>query len=138
MGLIEKSDHDRINKVLPVCEIAIKLCGNLIDFSYLLFEKSRACLICHSCKVDILLFKIGFDIDLLTILVHCHIFCLFVILASLPMQMLQCPFFLFFFSGTDGTVSCMASYFVCNGIFSGILSRAGNINVRPHESPSTV
>lgn len=97
MGLIEKSDHDRINKVLPVCEMAIKLCGNLIDFSYLLFEKSRACLICHSCKVDILLFKIGFDIDLLTILVHCHIFCLFVILASLPMQMLQCPFFLFFF-----------------------------------------
>lgn len=56
MGLIEKSDHDRINKVLPVCEMAIKLCG------------------------------------------------------------------------TDGTVSCMASYFVCNGIFSGILSRAGNIN----------
>ncbi|OAY38893.1 serine carboxypeptidase-like [Manihot esculenta] len=56
MDLIKKSDYDRINRVLPVCELAIKLCG------------------------------------------------------------------------TDGTVSCMASYFVCNGIFSGILSRAGNIN----------
>ncbi|PON48841.1 Serine carboxypeptidase-like [Trema orientale] len=30
--------------------------------------------------------------------------------------------------GTDGTVSCMASYFVCNLVFSSILARAGNIN----------
>lgn len=35
-------------------------------------------------------------------------------------------------SGTDGTVSCMASYFVCNIIFSSIIARAGNINVRTH------
>ncbi|CAN4114995.1 unnamed protein product [Withania somnifera] len=27
MGLISKSDHDRINKLLPVCEVAINLCG---------------------------------------------------------------------------------------------------------------
>ncbi|KAJ4834644.1 Serine carboxypeptidase-like 49 [Turnera subulata] len=56
MGLIKQSEHDRINKILPVCEMAIKLCG------------------------------------------------------------------------TDGTVSCMASYFVCNTIFSSILAVAGNIN----------
>ncbi|KAH0979965.1 hypothetical protein GBA52_007142 [Prunus armeniaca] len=55
-GIITKTDHDRINKVLPVCEMAIKLCG------------------------------------------------------------------------TDGTVSCVASYFVCNTIFSSILARAGNLN----------
>ncbi|XP_071709904.1 serine carboxypeptidase-like [Rutidosis leptorrhynchoides] len=30
--------------------------------------------------------------------------------------------------GTDGTVSCMAAYLVCNGIFSSIISKAGNIN----------
>ncbi|KRX11835.1 Serine carboxypeptidase-like 49 [Trichinella nelsoni] len=30
--------------------------------------------------------------------------------------------------GTDGTVSCMASYFVCNTIFSSIIARAGNVN----------
>lgn len=29
MGIIKKSDHDRINKVVPVCEMAIKLCGNV-------------------------------------------------------------------------------------------------------------
>ncbi|TYI31599.1 hypothetical protein ES332_A05G462200v1 [Gossypium tomentosum] len=31
---------------------------------------------------------------------------------------------------TDGTVSCMASYFVCNTILSSIIARAGGINVR--------
>ncbi|XP_059456068.1 serine carboxypeptidase-like [Corylus avellana] len=56
MGIITKSAHDRINKVVPVCETAIKLCG------------------------------------------------------------------------TDGTISCMASYFVCNTIFSSIMALAGNIN----------
>ncbi|GMN50992.1 hypothetical protein TIFTF001_020143 [Ficus carica] len=56
MGIIKKSDYDRINKVVGPCEVAIKLCG------------------------------------------------------------------------TDGTVSCMASYFVCNIIFSSIIARAGNIN----------
>ncbi|CAI0410932.1 unnamed protein product [Linum tenue] len=30
--------------------------------------------------------------------------------------------------GTDGTVSCMASYYVCNGIFNSIMSAAGTIN----------
>ncbi|KAJ6311487.1 hypothetical protein OIU77_013281 [Salix suchowensis] len=56
MGIIKQAEHDRINKIVPVCELAIKLCG------------------------------------------------------------------------TDGTVSCMASYLVCNTIFSSILSVAGNIN----------
>lgn len=56
MGIIAKSDHDRINKVLPVCETAIKLCG------------------------------------------------------------------------TDGTISCLASYLVCNAIFSSIMAHAGDMN----------
>nr|APR64442.1 Serine carboxypeptidase precursor family protein [Populus tomentosa] len=56
MGIIKQAEHDRINKIVPVCEVAIKLCG------------------------------------------------------------------------TDGTVSCLASYLVCNTIFSSILSVAGNIN----------
>lgn len=42
MDLIKKSDYDRINRVLPVCELAIKLCGNPINFSYLPSEKSLA------------------------------------------------------------------------------------------------
>nr|XP_016462989.1 PREDICTED: serine carboxypeptidase-like [Nicotiana tabacum] len=53
MGLISKSDHDRINKILPVCEVAINLCG------------------------------------------------------------------------TDGKISCLAAYFVCNSIFSAVRARAG-------------
>ncbi|KAL5733552.1 hypothetical protein ACOSP7_032897 [Xanthoceras sorbifolium] len=56
MGLIKKSEYDRISKVIPVCETAIKICG------------------------------------------------------------------------TDGTLSCMASYFVCNAIFSSIMAHAGDIN----------
>ncbi|KAL2525887.1 Serine carboxypeptidase-like 49 [Abeliophyllum distichum] len=56
MGIITQSDHDRINKVLPLCESAIKLCG------------------------------------------------------------------------TDGTISCMAAYFVCNTIFSSIIARVGDMN----------
>lgn len=31
MGLITKSEYNRINKVIPVCEMAIKLCGNVIS-----------------------------------------------------------------------------------------------------------
>ena len=34
------------------------------------------------------------------------------------------------FSGTDGTISCLASYLVCNAIFSSIMAHAGDINVR--------
>ncbi|XP_047310431.1 serine carboxypeptidase-like [Impatiens glandulifera] len=56
MGIIQKSDYNRIKKVIPVCEMAIKLCG------------------------------------------------------------------------TEGTVSCLASYYVCNTIFSSIMNIAGNIN----------
>ncbi|CAI0410931.1 unnamed protein product [Linum tenue] len=36
--------------------------------------------------------------------------------------------------GTDGTVSCMASYYVCNGIFNSIMSAAGTINNAVRES----
>ena len=32
MGIIQKPDYDRINKVLPVCEMAIRLCGNFLFF----------------------------------------------------------------------------------------------------------
>ena len=39
-------------------------------------------------------------------------------------------------SGTDGTISCMASYFVCNTIFSSIMAIAGDTNVRMHINPS--
>ncbi|GAB4854991.1 Serine carboxypeptidase-like 49 [Ancistrocladus abbreviatus] len=56
MGLIKKTSHDHINKIVPVCETAIKLCG------------------------------------------------------------------------TDGTLSCMAAYFVCNSIFSSIMALAGDAN----------
>ncbi|CAN1339471.1 Serine carboxypeptidase-like 49 [Linum perenne] len=61
-GIIKESQYKLINKVVPVCELAIKLCG------------------------------------------------------------------------TDGTVSCMASYFVCNGIFTAIMAIAGNINKNVRES----
>lgn len=27
-GIITQTEHDRINKVLPLCETAVKLCGN--------------------------------------------------------------------------------------------------------------
>ena len=37
MGMIEKTDYDRINKVLPVCEMAIKLCGNFFFFFFFFF-----------------------------------------------------------------------------------------------------
>ncbi|KAL6586445.1 Serine carboxypeptidase-like 49 [Orobanche minor] len=56
MGILTQPEHDRINKVLPLCETAIKLCG------------------------------------------------------------------------TDGTISCMAAYFVCNTIFSSIIAHAGDVN----------
>ncbi|KAL8166587.1 hypothetical protein V2J09_008086 [Rumex salicifolius] len=56
MGLIKESEYNRINKIVPVCEMGIKLCG------------------------------------------------------------------------TDGTLSCIASYFVCNTIFSSIMALAGNTN----------
>ena len=31
MGIIKQAEHDRINKIVPVCETAIKLCGNVIS-----------------------------------------------------------------------------------------------------------
>lgn len=30
MGLVKRSEYDRINKMLPACEQAIKNCGNLL------------------------------------------------------------------------------------------------------------
>ncbi|XP_031102353.1 serine carboxypeptidase-like [Ipomoea triloba] len=56
MGIISESDRQRINKVVPLCEAAIKLCG------------------------------------------------------------------------TNGTISCVAAYVVCNALFNSIMARAGNIN----------
>jgi serine carboxypeptidase-like clade 4 len=29
MGIIKQAEHDRINKIVPACEVAIKLCGNV-------------------------------------------------------------------------------------------------------------
>lgn len=34
------------------------------------------------------------------------------------------------FTGTDGTLSCMTSYYVCNAIFTSIMLHAGDMNVR--------
>lgn len=31
MGIIKESDYKRINKVYPACELAIKLCGNVLN-----------------------------------------------------------------------------------------------------------
>uniref|UniRef100_M4EZ67 Exocyst complex component Sec8 n=1 Tax=Brassica campestris TaxID=3711 RepID=M4EZ67_BRACM len=56
MGLITQSEHDRLKKIVPLCELSIKLCG------------------------------------------------------------------------TDGTVSCLASYLVCNTLFSGVINHAGGVN----------
>ncbi|XP_010486643.1 PREDICTED: serine carboxypeptidase-like 49 [Camelina sativa] len=56
MGLITQKEHDRLEKIVPLCELSIKLCG------------------------------------------------------------------------TDGTTSCLASYLVCNALFSGVLSHAGGVN----------
>ncbi|CAN6992108.1 unnamed protein product [Brassica rapa subsp. trilocularis] len=56
MGLITQSEHDRLKKIVPLCELSIKLCG------------------------------------------------------------------------ADGTVSCLASYLVCNTLFSGVINHAGGVN----------
>lgn len=56
MGLIKQADYNRIIKIVPICEMGIKLCG------------------------------------------------------------------------TSGTISCVASYFVCNTIFGSIMALAGNVN----------
>ncbi|KAF2318483.1 hypothetical protein GH714_008203 [Hevea brasiliensis] len=48
MGLIKKSDYDLFNKVLPVCEMGIKLCGNLINFSYLPLENPWPASFCQA------------------------------------------------------------------------------------------
>lgn len=37
MGIIEKADYDRINKALPMCEMAIRLCGNFFLFFFVYF-----------------------------------------------------------------------------------------------------
>lgn len=29
MGIIEESEYQKINKIVPACELAIKLCGTL-------------------------------------------------------------------------------------------------------------
>ncbi|MBA0634293.1 hypothetical protein Gotri_011068 [Gossypium trilobum] len=88
MGVIKKSDHDRINKLVPVCEMAIKLCGNFAS------ERALSCLE-HSLMLALLFQTYSLDIAV---------------------------------DSTDGTISCMASYFVCNNIFNGIMALAGDTN----------
>ena len=107
MGIITKTAYNRINKVLPLCETAIKLCGKFAYYSW------------------------KFDTVLIFLLVHWGhsagwqllLFCVFFFFP-------YAPWLLFYFSGTDGTISCVASYFVCNTIFSSIMALAGDTNVR--------
>ena len=33
MGLITQSEHDRLKKIVPLCELSIKLCGTSPNFS---------------------------------------------------------------------------------------------------------
>ncbi|KAG5398907.1 hypothetical protein IGI04_020721 [Brassica rapa subsp. trilocularis] len=56
MGLITQAEHDRLTKIVPLCELSIKICG------------------------------------------------------------------------TDGTTSCLASYLVCNTLFSGVINHAHGVN----------
>ncbi|KAL1187819.1 Serine carboxypeptidase-like 49 [Cardamine amara subsp. amara] len=56
MGLITQKEHARLEKIVPLCELSVKLCG------------------------------------------------------------------------TEGTVSCLASYLVCNALFTGVMSHAGGVN----------
>lgn len=127
MGIIKKSQYDRINKVLPVCETAIKLCGNL------------AFLICtYFCYVEgepFLSFFIlsqvgsymGFVFQNMSVIKSGFI-------SVVVLKLNICS--VFSFSGTDGTISCVASYFVCNSIFSSIMAIAGDVNViQPTNSP---
>lgn len=46
MGIIEKPDYERINKVLPVCEVAINLCGNFFFLLVFVFVLSFSHSIC--------------------------------------------------------------------------------------------
>lgn len=34
MGLITKAEHDRLEKIVPLCELSIKLCGTSSLFYY--------------------------------------------------------------------------------------------------------
>lgn len=89
MGIIKESQYKRINIILPVCEAAIKLCGNDLSLTH------------TDTQIDTWTWYKSFSALLL---------------------------------GTDGTISCMAAYVVCNAIFSSIISIAGNINVRISDS----
>lgn len=97
MDIISKAAYNRINKVLPVCETAIKLCGK---FAY---------------ETGPLSPFLGRDQ---------------MVGWLLSLFWLSTFLFFSFYPGTDGTVSCVASYFVCNTIFSSIIALAGGINVR--------
>ena len=58
------------------------------------------------------------------------IICLEWLYHSVAMLLVSLNIFPSLVSGTDGTLSCMAAYFVCNTIFSSIISHAGDVNVR--------
>ena len=87
MGLITQAEHDRLEKIVPLCELSIKLCGTS----------------------SILVIKLCISIAPCVLMDHESLF----------------------FSGTDGTTSCLASYLVCNTLFTGVMKHAGGVNVSP-------
>lgn len=42
MGLITQSEHDRLKKIVPLCELSIKLCGTSPNF-YKMLHASMCC-----------------------------------------------------------------------------------------------
>ena len=89
MGLITQAEHDRLEKIVPLCELSIKLCGTS----------------------SILVIKLCLSIA--------------------PCVLMDPESLFFFFPGTDGTSSCLASYLVCNTLFTGVMKHAGGVNVSP-------
>lgn len=54
MGLIKKSSYDVINKIVPVCEIAIKLCGNCFWFFVAFFSyRANTMAYLHTCGEEL-------------------------------------------------------------------------------------
>lgn len=59
-----------------------------------------------------------------------RLFLLFILTLSIQPKLKRVDNKTCFISGTSGTVSCLASYLVCNTIFSSVMALAGNANVR--------
>lgn len=44
MGLITQKEHDRLEKIVPLCELSIKLCGTYSSIPYQFIFKIALCL----------------------------------------------------------------------------------------------